>query len=604
VAQKQYDHESIKALEDIEHIRSKAGMYIGVRDNPNHLLYELLDNSLDEAQGGFANLIGIQIDNKDSIVSIADNGRGIPFKNDTVPLLATKLFTGGKFEKGEDEVYKIATGLHGIGIVAVNALSNFMEVTVYRDNKKAWYRFEDAKVVDSKITNHPSSDKPFSSQIKFQPSKKYFESLRFDIASIRDRMKIASIHEEKLNLILFIDGKREIINCNLKNFFRSSFQIDEKKHEIPILTIDSKVKDESVKVMFTWDVMSSTAPKALGCVNILKVNEGTHVNKTFETFRNVFEKLAAKEKVAKFNKSDCTVGIRVFTSIMMYDPEYSSQTKEKLAVPKKSVQHLYKDLEKKLLDIMTRYPETTRQLFAFWDSYRRRRDSSRNIIKTTGKGVTRLNSTVDSKLRDCTSHSVGNSELFIVEGTSAGGTLIQARDPKIHAVLGLKGKIPNIADDKKDALKNKEIIEIINALGTGIEPDFNMTGLRYGKIIFSCDADADGGHISALLNTVFLKLTPKLFNEGRVFMAVMPLYGAQVKKQFVPIYSDEELTKFKQKFPNIKIQRYKGLGEMNADQLAICLFGSHRRLRKIEHPKDPNTIFKLMTTVSEKRKLV
>lgn len=605
MAKTEYTHKSIKALKDIEHIRSKSGMYIGVKDNPNHLLYELLDNSIDEAQGGFANIIAIQIDTAPNEVAITDNGRGIPFENDTIPLLATKLFTGGKFDKGEDEVYKIATGLHGIGIVAVNALSDFMEINVYRDRKKAFYRFEDAVLVKEEISPLKKGEKtPFSTSIKFKPSKKYFESTEFDVQSIRDRMKIASIHEDKLKLGLYVDGSPEIINCDLEKFFCKTFHVEEQKNEIPILCLDSKIKDESVKVMFTWDLKGSTAVKTSGCVNILKVNEGTHINKSLEVIRNVFQQLSEKFKIPKFNKRDATVGIRCFTSLLMYNPEYSSQTKEKLSVSKKDISHLYEDIEKKLLARLEDNEDLTRKLFSFWDTYRKKKDSRRNIVKTTGKGVTRINSTIDSKLRDCTSHSVEKSELFIVEGASAGGTLIQARDPKRHAVLGLKGKIPNIADDKKNFLKNKEIIEIINALGTGMVPDFDLSGLRYGKIILTSDADPDGSHISVLLTTLFLKLTPELFEEGRIYLAVMPLYGIQKGKKFIPIYTEEELKQSRSNSPKTKIQRYKGLGEMSPNQLAVCLFGPDRKLHQIDPPKAPENIFKLMTTASEKRKLV
>ena len=211
---------------------------------------------------------------------------------------------------------------------------------------------------------------------------------------------------------------------------------------------------------------------------------------------------------------------------------------------------------------------------------------------------------VDSKLRDCTSHNIANSELFIVEGQSAGGSLIQCRDPKHHAILSLKGKIPNIACDSKDFLKNKEIIEIINALGTGFEPDFSISSLRYGKIIFAQDADSDGSHIAVLLMTVFLKLLPGLLKKGCVYKSIMPLYGTTVSKQFIPIYNDQELASIKATHPNAKIQRYNGLGEMNPDQLKMVLLDSTRKLQTINLPENPETILNLMTDSSEKRKLV
>lgn len=602
---KKYDHTSIKALKDIEHIRSKAGMYIGVRDNPNHLLYELFDNSLDEAQGGFASIIGVQINTEDNIISIADNGRGIPFKNETIPLLATKLFTGGKFDKGENEVYKISTGLHGIGIVAVNALSDFLEIIVYRDNKKVYYRFENAVIVDSKIEKFDSKKRPFSTQIKFKPSKKYFESLTFDINKIRQRLKISSIHIDSLKLALIIDDNKEIINCNLTDYFKDSLSI---KNEITkTIVLENKNKDEYVKILLCWELGSTVGCKSIGCVNLLQVDKGTHINKTLDIVKNVFEKIATKDKILKYNRDDSLLCLRCYTSVLLYDPEYSSQTKEKLSISKKKLDKLYSNLESLLENKLLKDEDLKNKLFSFWDIYRKKKDSSKAITKAVSAKIgstSRLNNSLDSKLRDCTTHSIRNSELFIVEGDSACGSLIQARNPKYHAILGLKGKIRNIASDKKDHLKNKEIVEIINALGTGLEPDFDISGLRYGKIITSCDADPDGSHISVLLLVLFLKLVPDLIKKGKIYRAIMPLYGTTINKKFIPIYSKTELDEIKNKYNKCYIQRYKGLGEMNPDQLEVCLFSNKRKLQKIEHPDKPEEVFELMLNANRKRDLV
>jgi len=489
-----YTHESIRVLEEIEHIQTNPGMYIGDTANPTHLVFELLDNALDEAQAGHANLVGIEIDTKKHIVSVADNGRGIPIENDTINTIATKLFSGGKFDKGQKGVYTIASGLHGIGIVAVTALSEFMEIEVHRDNQHAHYKFENAKATESNVEPVTADKTPFSTQVLFKPHKKYFEALTFDIQMIRDRLKIASVHIPSLTLILIVDDTRETISCDMDSYFNEELLSDfnEKTSQLtPIMDLNVKVKDESLHIKFCWELGGKATPRMIGCVNLLNVKQGTHINRSFDLFRTVIHNWATKQKI-KIDKQDCLIGFRGCTTIMLYQPQYTSQTKERLAVPKTKLDHLFSIAEKKFAEIFNSNTELHDSLLNYFQAYRKKLDSSKKIIKTDGNTVTRFNSVIDSKLRDCSTHSVDMSELFITEGASAGGSLIQCRNPKYHAILSLKGKIPNIAADSKDFLKNKEIIEIINALGTGIEPDFSIDGLRYGKIIFATDADADG----------------------------------------------------------------------------------------------------------------
>lgn len=602
-----YTHEHIKVLSEIQHVQTHPSMYIGELKNPNHLVFEPLDNALDEAHAGYANIVGVAIDNTTHICKILDNGRGIPIENNTIPTIATKLFSGGKFEKNsETSAYKIASGLHGIGLVAVTALSDWVNIVVYRDGKKASYRFEDAKLVDEKIEKYDTSGHlPFSTQITFKPSKQYFESLTFEINAIRNRLRLASVHITKLKLALIVDGENEVINCNLDEYFKETLLGGKRtKFQTPIFSLKNKIKDEEVHIKFCWDMDSSTASKQTGCINLLEVNQGTHINRTYDVFRNVFFELAKKEKLS-FLKQDSITGIRCHTSLFMYNPEYTSQTKEKLASTKEKVDYLYIGLEEQLSNILNDNLEIRSQLLLFFDTYRKKLSSRKNVIKSVSGSVSRFNTLVDSKLRDCTSHSVEKSELFITEGSSASGSLIQCRNTNYHAVLGLKGKIPNIASDTKDALKNKEIIEIINALGTGIEPDFTLSSLRYGKVIFSCDADSDGAHINTLLMVVFLKLVPELLKNNVIYRAIMPLYGSVLRgNRFMPLYSEEELNKFRKQYPNAKIQRYKGLGEMNPDQLKVCLLDESRQLQLITYPNNPDEIFKLMLDANLKRKLI
>lgn len=606
MADRKYDKEDILVLEEIEHLRLNPGMYVGSTENPNHLLYEVFDNALDEANAKCATLIAIVINTQKNTCTISDNGRGIPISDDIIPIIATKLFSGGKFKKGEtNSAYGIAAGLHGVGLVAVTALSDWVEIIVYRDNQKALYKFVDAKIDKKDISEHPSKNRPFSTQIAFNPSKRFFESIDFDVNPIRERLKLASIHIPHLKLILVIDGKKEIINCNIDQYFKDALLKGKVNSNItPIFPLRKKIKDEEVVIKFAWDMSIASTPKHSGCVNLLSVNQGSHINRTYTVFRNVFEEFAKREKLT-FKPQDCFVGLRFHVSMSLYRPEYTSQTKEKLSTSKAKLDHLFKDLEKQLIVMLDKYSQTKTQLLGFFESYRKGLSTNKNIVKG-GSKVTRFNQVIDSKLKDCTTHTVENSELFITEGASAAGGLVKCRNPKFHALLGLKGKIPNLAGTKKDFLKNKEVVEIVNSLGTGVIPDFNALALRYGKIIIATDADADGAHITTLLMVLFLKLVPDLLkNESRIYRAIMPLYGATIKGKFLPIFTEEDLAKFKVKFPKIEPHRYKGLGEMNPDQLKYCLLDKNsRRLESVTYPEDPLEIFKIMTDAETKRGLI
>jgi len=383
------------------------------------------------------------------------------------------------------------SGIHGVGIVAVTALSDFMEITVYRTGKKAFYRFEDAKVVQEKLEDYTGTI-PFSTQVTFKPTKKYFDSLTFNLDAIRDRLKLASVYVPTLQLILSVDKNKEIINCKLPEFFQKEILDYDRDVSCitPIVDLDAQVKDEHFRVRFCWNLNSSATPKIAGSVNMLRVDVGTHVNSFYDIIKDSFELEAEKSKL-KFNKIDSLLGLRCFISTSLYEPEYSSQTKERLSVSKTKIDHLVTELKNKFVGYLNSNEVIKQQLLAFFSTYRKKQDAKGAIVKTDGQ-VSRLCSVIDSSLRDCTSHDVSKTELFIVEGISAGGTIISARDPKLHAILSLKGKILNIADDNKDFYKNKEIIELVNALGTGIEPDFHLEGVRYSRVVITTDADSDG----------------------------------------------------------------------------------------------------------------
>lgn len=602
-----YTASDIKTLSEIEHIRQNAGMYIGLTTTPNHLLYEVLDNALDEANAGYASLVLVAIDNETGITTIADNGRGIPFENNTIPTIATKLFSGGKFNKtSESSPYGTAIGLHGIGLVAVTALSEWVEIVVYRDNKKVYYKFVDCKVVDEKIEDFDSSKRPCSTCVKFKPDAKYFESIKMDIDPVRTRLELASIHIDNLKLIFKVDNKdKEVIKITMNDYFNTNFWKGQKDNTTPVFEVKKKIKHEELRILFGWDMNNYSQPIADGSINLLPVSQGTHINMTYLALQNVFENIAKKEKL-NYNVNDYRIGLRVYTTMELYDPKYSSQTKERLSNSKSSLEHLYNNIEKEIENKLKEDTEIYNRIVYFIDSYRKSLNAKKTVVKTSGSSVTRYNQSIDSKLKDCTSNIVSQCELFITEGDSASGGLVQCRNPKYHAVLGLKGKIPNLAAGKKDFLKNKEIVEIINALGTGVPPDFDINRIRYNSIVIAADGDPDGNHIATLFIVAMLKIVPGIIQAGKVYRAIMPLYGVRkFEGKFLPFYTEEEMRAFKAEHPRIDISRYKGLGEMMPNQLKECLINKEvRRLQRIPYTDNPEEIFKIMTDAETKRGLI
>lgn len=606
MSESSYTSKDIKELSQLEHLRQNASMYIGATENPTHLLYEVLDNALDEANAKYASLILVKIDQENGVYTVADNGRGIPFDEGALVKIATKMFSGGKFKKGEGSAYGTAIGLHGIGMFAVTGLSDWCKITVYRDNKKAYYKFVDCKVVEEKIEDF-TGKKPCSTLVEFKPSKKYFESVKVDVNRIKTRLQLATVHIDNLKLI-FINGKeQEVIKMTLNDYFNQNFWKGAKDNITPLFEVSKKVKDEEVKIMFGWDMSSYSQPVAGGTVNLLPVPAGTHINRTYTLFKDVFANIAKKEKL-NYNENDFRIGFRVYTAIQLYETHFVGQTKEKLEVRTGSIDHLYNGLEKEIEKKLRENDELFQRLIYFVDSYRQSLNTKGKIVKAVKGAVTRFSQSIDSKLKDCSSSEVSRCELYICEGDSAAGGLVQCRNPKYHAILGLKGKVPNLAAGNKDFLKNKELCEMINALGCGVGRDFDINSLRYDKVIISTDGDDDGDHIATLLITALLKVLPELFHYHKIFRAIMPLWGVKnYKGKFLPFYNEEDMRKFKAENPRIDITRYKGLGEMNPPELASCLLDpSVRKLEEIHDcdAADAQSIFKLMTDAETKRSML
>jgi len=590
---KEYTSKDIKVMDEISHIRLNAAMYIGDTSNPIHLIEECLDNALDEAIGNYAKIVAVNINKKENIYCIIDNGRGMPFDNDIAITIATKMFSGGKF-KGSKTAYEVSAGKHGIGLVAVNALSEHFVIEIYRDNKHAKFVFEDANLKEKTIENF-NGDKPFSTKIQFKPSKKFFENLYPDIDKLRKRLLISSVEVENCTFVLNLDKKREVIKLSKEQFFKNHCLNDSDKTTSEIVYLSSAEGKESFNVIFGYSFDGSIAPRIISSINLLPVESGgTHVNLFFDIIKDIFI-FRGKKLNLKFNPQDCLCGLRVYFSLYLKDPEFSGQTKDKLTNRKDYFTKLIGKLKIQLDTYFNNNQDILDSMLNYFVEYRKNVDSK----KLRGENHGKRSSTKFTKLRDCSSN---HGELFIVEGESAGGGFIDCRDPKIHAIFPLKGKIQSITN-KKDILQNKEVGELIQALGCGIGPNFDIEKLKYSKIICAVDADEDGCHIFCLLTMIIATLLPEIVKAGKYYLALTPLYGVTKGKKFTPLWNKKEVEDAQKK--KEIISRFKGIGELNPWQLKICAISEEtRKLIQINFSEKFDVILEYFKDVQKRRELL
>ena len=588
-----YTGKHIKVLDEVSHIRLNPGMYIGDTSNPVHLVEEALDNALDECLAGHANIIAVNIDTKTHTYCILDNGRGIPIDNDTPITISTKLFSGAKFQDSKSS-YLICSGLHGVGLVALNALCSLYIIEIYRDGKHAKYVFENAKLKEKRIEPF-KGEAPFSTKIQFKPDKKIFESLVPDTDRLRKRLAVASVELKGSKLVLNIDNNKEIFSLDSVGYFNQECLNDSDSETTKLIDIFVEDGIESLEVKFCYSLNGTIAPRILSSVNLLPVESGgTHVNTFLEIIKELFVSKAKKVGL-KFQQNNAQCGWRAYLTLKLQKPEFSGQTKDKLINRKDYLSKLTGKFKAAIESYFSNDPEELDLLLNQFAEYRKKLDSKK--LKASGNG--KRASTKFTKLRDCTST---NGELFITEGDSAGGSLLQCRDPRIHAVLPLKGKIPSIVN-AKEILKNQEIGELIQALGTGVGPHFDVSKLKYNKVICAADADFDGYHIFCLLTIILAVLVPDIVKNGNYYLAQTPLYAINKGKTFIPLWTKDELEKAKKKGESIT--RFKGLGELSPWQLKICLLDNNtRHLTKVKYSKNIDEVLKLFSDVNEKRKLL
>ena len=572
-----YDASSIEVLTGLEPVKKRPGMYTDT-ENPNHLAQEVVDNSVDEAVSGYATQINVTL-HTDNSMSVEDNGRGIPIdihpKEGTpaVEVILTKLHAGGKFS---NDSYQFSGGLHGVGISVVNALSSSIEVWIKRDAKQYYMKFESSVKSNDLEEIGAVGKHNTGTMIKFMPDEKFFDSVKFSIKKLRHNLRSKAVlcPGLEVNFKNEIDETEDswLFKDGIKDYLQASLDGLECVPSIPFVT-SFETKEEQLDCALTWTENTSNIT-AESFVNLIPtIGGGTHVNglrsgltdalKEFCEFRNLIP------KNIKLTPDDVWQRIAYVLSIKILDPQFSGQTKERLSSRECAsfVSGVVKDSFSLWLNQHTDIAEKIAEL-AILNAQSRLKTAKKVVRKKIVSGPA-----LPGKLSDCTSSDLEQTEVFLVEGDSAGGSAKQARDKNYQAILPLRGKILNTWEvDSSQVLASNEIHDI--SIAIGLEPDNNdLSGLRYGKVCILADADSDGLHIATLICALFVKHFPKLVSQGHVYVAMPPLYRIDAGKQVFYALDDKEKEQFEarllkeNKRQKIQVQRFKGLGEMNPKQL-------------------------------------
>ena len=581
-----YTAESIKVLEGLEGVRKRPSMYIGStgKEGLHHLVYEAVDNSVDEYLGGYCDLIEVIL-NKDGSATIRDNGRGIPvekhpiYKKSAMEIALTKLHAGGKFEK---HAYQISGGLHGVGISVVNALSIKLIAKVFRDGKIYQQEYKLGNpLYDVKEIGEYEKEKT-GTEITFYPDKNIFSTVEFDFGFLRKRLQeIAYLNPVKIILRDEKQDKEEIFHYKggLSEFVNHINKTKEVLHK----PIYFKRQENSTVVEICLQYNEGYNENIFGFVNTINTTEGgTHVSGFKTALTRAINDYVEKKNLLKDEKitgDDVREGLTAIVNIKMSDPQFEGQTKTKLGNSEvKGV------VDSMVYLALTEFLEENPTIANKIGQKVINTVKARSAAKKARDLVRRKNafgiSGLPGKLKDCASKKVEKTEMFIVEGDSAGGSAVQARDSEFQAILPLKGKILNVEKSSPvKTLSSDEIINIITALGTGIKENFDIGKLRYNKIIIMTDADVDGQHIMTLLLTFFFRYTPELIENGNIYVALSPLYRIRKNKDYY-VYSEDELKKIIDKLGKADVQRFKGLGEMNPQQLWDTTMDPKKRILK------------------------
>ena len=591
----EYGASQIQILEGLESVRVRPGMYIGSISSRglHHLVYEIVDNSVDEALAGFCTEIEVSI-NEDNSITVKDNGRGIPVdiqKKAGLPALEvvfTILHAGGKFGGGG---YKTSGGLHGVGASVVNALSTWLDVKVYRDGKIYHMRFERGKVVEKMEVIGECDPQKTGTEVSFLPDDTIFEETVYDFDILKVRLRETAFLTKALKITL-IDNREE----KKKMSFHYEGGIKEfvtylNKGKVPIYedVIYCEGTKEKVMVEVAMQHNDNYSESIYTFVNNINTPEGgTHLSGFKNALTKTFNEYARSNKLLKdsdenLSGEDIREGLVAIISVKIEDPQFEGQTKQKLGNSEAQTA-VNSIVSEQLTYFLEQNPAVAKIISEKAITAQRARAAARKA-----RDLTRRKSALDSmslpgKLADCSSKNPEECEIFIVEGDSAGGSAKGARRRDTQAILPLRGKVLNVEKARLDKIySNAEIKGMITAFGTGIHDDFDITKLRYNKIIIMTDADVDGAHIDTLMLTFIYRFMPDLIKEGHVYLAQPPLYKLEKNKKVWYAYSDEELNNILKEVgrdQNNKIQRYKGLGEMDAEQLWETTMDPERRVLK------------------------
>ena len=594
----EYGADQIQILEGLEAVRKRPGMYIGSTSSRglHHLVYEIVDNSVDEALAGYCDHIQVFI-NPDNSITVIDNGRGIPVGINhkaglpAVEVVFTVLHAGGKFGGGG---YKVSGGLHGVGASVVNALSDWLEVEICHEGKVYRQRYEKGHVVYKlKVVDECDPEKT-GTKVTFLPDETIFEDTVFDYDTLKQRFREMAFLTKGLRISLTDlrdeEPKERVFHYEggIKEFVQ---YLNRSKTPLYEQIIYCEGTKDNVEVEVAMQHNDSYTDNTYGFVNNITTPEGgTHVVGFRNAITKTFNDYARKNKLLKDSEpnlsgEDIREGLTAIISVKIEDPQFEGQTKQKLgnSEARGAVDSI---VSSQLQIFLEQNPAIGKSIVEKSVMAQRAREAARKARDLTRRKSALEGMSLPGKLADCSDKDPSKSEIYIVEGDSAGGSAKTARDRATQAILPLRGKILNVEKARLDKIYgNAEIKAMITAFGTGIHDDFDISKLRYHKIIIMTDADVDGAHISTLLLTFLYRFMPELIKQGYVYLAQPPLYKLEKNKKVWYAYSDEELAKIISEVgrdQNNKIQRYKGLGEMDAEQLwDTTMDPQHRILRRV-----------------------
>lgn len=605
-----YTAESIQILSDIKHIQERPGLYIGEADTPKHLLIEIMDNALDEVQAGYSKEIVVTIDTKKNSYEVRDYGRSIPQgkkklengeEKEILEVLLTKSHSGGKFD---NSAYSVSSGLNGLGLTITNALSSWMEIVSYKDKK--FVKATTKGSADVKL-EYGETNKRTGTKVTFIPNKKFFPDEKIPINFVLDKCRIASALGFRARLI--VDKEELNTNYNVFDLMKED-KVATYTQVSPIEVVSSTGEKMKVALKYT----SETNTKYFGFTNLLSnTSGGTHVQELARTVSATWKEFIDKNKNLKptveLEPDDYLVGLRGVCAVFISKPEFSSQTKEKLVVNKKYFEELMGLFKKQFTKYLKQNIDIANQLIKRFEEYRIAKNNLQSkkelssLIKINNEDDENVRRrSIVSKLVECTSKKKADTEMFIVEGNSALGPFKFARDVKTQAILPLRGKILNVTGKSiKEAVQNKEICDIANSLGCGIGSACDAKKARYERVIIAADADVDGMQISSLVLSVFVNLFPDMIKQGKVFIAVPPLYvWGSSPRDFNGCNKIEDIPTTVKHF-----HRIKGLGEFNNDQLKHFLVNPDTRtLIRVEYPSDLDLFNKILGTSEGKGELM